>query len=183
MQFEGPVVEWRGPAPFYFVAIPAEESADIKSPPRVQFDPRRAANPSRGGLVERRASVDEVSATGKRTAWTCSSAPCCGVIRGVASWVTEEVGGVSEGVWVGFLTVLVLVLVAVVQTVAYWNIGGWLDVRSSETAEEVRKNIEEYGPEVPGLKLNLLPEPERQDVLEARARLAKERAARKAAKH
>ena len=28
--FEGPVVEWRGPAPFYFVAIPDEESADIK---------------------------------------------------------------------------------------------------------------------------------------------------------
>lgn len=29
-EFEGAVVEWRGPAPFYFVAIPAEESADIK---------------------------------------------------------------------------------------------------------------------------------------------------------
>ena len=29
-QFEGPVVEWRGPAPFYFVAIPADESVDIK---------------------------------------------------------------------------------------------------------------------------------------------------------
>ena len=29
-EFEGPVVEWRGPAPYYFVAIPAEESADIK---------------------------------------------------------------------------------------------------------------------------------------------------------
>jgi hypothetical protein len=29
-QFEGPVVEWRGPAPFYFVAIPDEESAEIK---------------------------------------------------------------------------------------------------------------------------------------------------------
>ena len=28
--FVGPVVEWRGPAPFYFVAIPAEDSADIK---------------------------------------------------------------------------------------------------------------------------------------------------------
>ena len=28
--FEGSVVEWRGPAPFYFVAIPEEESADIK---------------------------------------------------------------------------------------------------------------------------------------------------------
>ena len=29
-QFEGPVIEWRGPAPFYFVRIPEEESADIK---------------------------------------------------------------------------------------------------------------------------------------------------------
>lgn len=29
-EFEGPVIEWRGPAPFYFVAIPADESADIK---------------------------------------------------------------------------------------------------------------------------------------------------------
>jgi hypothetical protein len=28
--FEGAVVEWRGPAPFYFLAIPEEESADIK---------------------------------------------------------------------------------------------------------------------------------------------------------
>jgi hypothetical protein len=29
-EFEGVVVEWRGPAPFYFVAIPDDESADIK---------------------------------------------------------------------------------------------------------------------------------------------------------
>ena len=29
-QFEGQVVEWRGPAPFYFLRIPEEESADIK---------------------------------------------------------------------------------------------------------------------------------------------------------
>lgn len=29
-EFEGPVVEWRGPAPYYFVAIPEEDSADIK---------------------------------------------------------------------------------------------------------------------------------------------------------
>lgn len=28
--FEGPVIEWRGPAPFYFVRIPEEESEDIK---------------------------------------------------------------------------------------------------------------------------------------------------------
>jgi hypothetical protein len=30
MEFEGQVVEWRGPAPYYFVAIPEEESGDIK---------------------------------------------------------------------------------------------------------------------------------------------------------
>jgi hypothetical protein len=29
-EFEGSVIEWRGPAPFYFVDIPEEESADIK---------------------------------------------------------------------------------------------------------------------------------------------------------
>lgn len=29
-QFEGQVIEWRGPAPFYFVAIPEDESDDIK---------------------------------------------------------------------------------------------------------------------------------------------------------
>jgi hypothetical protein len=29
-EFEGAVIEWRGPAPFYFVRIPEEESADIK---------------------------------------------------------------------------------------------------------------------------------------------------------
>jgi hypothetical protein len=30
LEFEGRVVEWRGPAPFYFVTVPDEESADIK---------------------------------------------------------------------------------------------------------------------------------------------------------
>ena len=29
-EFEGPLVEWRGPAPYYFVLVPEEESADIK---------------------------------------------------------------------------------------------------------------------------------------------------------
>jgi hypothetical protein len=29
-QFEGPVIEWRGPAPFYFVRVPEEETEDIK---------------------------------------------------------------------------------------------------------------------------------------------------------
>ncbi|MGB3764109.1 MAG: DUF1905 domain-containing protein [Ornithinimicrobium sp.] len=30
VEFEGPVIEWRGPAPFYFVEIPDEASDDIK---------------------------------------------------------------------------------------------------------------------------------------------------------
>ncbi len=29
-EFDGPVIEWRGPAPFYFVRVPEEASADIK---------------------------------------------------------------------------------------------------------------------------------------------------------
>ena len=29
-EFEGPVIEWRGPAPYYFLLVPEEESADIK---------------------------------------------------------------------------------------------------------------------------------------------------------
>ncbi len=29
-EFQGPVIEWRGPAPFYFVRVPEEASADIK---------------------------------------------------------------------------------------------------------------------------------------------------------
>jgi hypothetical protein len=28
--FTGPVIEWRGPAPYHFVRVPAEESADIR---------------------------------------------------------------------------------------------------------------------------------------------------------
>lgn len=29
-EFEGPVVEWRGPSPYFFVRIPEDEGADIK---------------------------------------------------------------------------------------------------------------------------------------------------------
>lgn len=29
-EFDGPVIEWRGPAPFYYVRIPEEDSGDIK---------------------------------------------------------------------------------------------------------------------------------------------------------
>ena len=30
LEFIGVIFYWRGPAPFYFVAVPAEQSADIK---------------------------------------------------------------------------------------------------------------------------------------------------------
>ncbi len=30
VDFSGEVFEWRGPAPFYYVAVPDDESADIK---------------------------------------------------------------------------------------------------------------------------------------------------------
>jgi hypothetical protein len=30
LEFEGRIIEWRGPAPFFFVAIPEEESDEIK---------------------------------------------------------------------------------------------------------------------------------------------------------
>ena len=29
-EFDGPVIEWRGPAPYFFLRIPEEESGDIK---------------------------------------------------------------------------------------------------------------------------------------------------------
>lgn len=34
LDLEGPVVEWRGPAPYWFVHIGAEDSADIKAAAR-----------------------------------------------------------------------------------------------------------------------------------------------------
>ncbi len=32
--FDGEVIEWRGPAPFFFVAMPAVDSADLKEAAR-----------------------------------------------------------------------------------------------------------------------------------------------------
>ena len=30
IEFDGDIIYWRGPAPWYFVAVPAEESSEIK---------------------------------------------------------------------------------------------------------------------------------------------------------
>ncbi|MFC7503002.1 DUF1905 domain-containing protein [Nocardioides sp. CPCC 206347] len=34
--FTGPVIEWRGPAPYFFLAVPVEDSDDIKEAARGQ---------------------------------------------------------------------------------------------------------------------------------------------------
>jgi hypothetical protein len=88
----------------------------------------------------------------------------------------------SDGLWVGLAALLVLILVTVAEAVVYWNAGGWLDVRASQTADDVRRNIADHGPEMPGLKLDLLPEPERRAVLADRARRAEERARQREAR-
>jgi hypothetical protein len=78
----------------------------------------------------------------------------------------------------GWLMVILLgiglVLLAAVELRSAAGTYGWLDVRSAEDADDVRRNIEEYGPLVPGLKVELLPEDERRAVREARAQAAVE---------
>lgn len=69
---------------------------------------------------------------------------------------------------VGLLVLLGTVLLFVIEFVAYGGVATWLDIRAARTADEVRKNIEDYGPDAPGLKLRLLPEEERRAILAAR---------------
>jgi flagellar basal body-associated protein FliL len=86
----------------------------------------------------------------------------------------------------GWTMVLVVIGLILLAGVGLWSAAGtygWLDVRSAEDADDVRRNIEEYGPLVPGLKVNLLPEDERRVVLEARARAAAEKQEKDPAAH
>ncbi|MEU9389933.1 DUF1905 domain-containing protein [Streptomyces sp. NPDC048324] len=55
LAFTGRVIEWRGPAPYYFVALPDEESADVREV---------AASATYGwGVVPVEARVGEVAFT------------------------------------------------------------------------------------------------------------------------
>jgi hypothetical protein len=69
---------------------------------------------------------------------------------------------------------LVLVVgVAVVGLVWAWGFGGWLeyrDRRDARTREDVEADIAEYGPSALGIRDELLPDDERQMVIEARRR-------------
>jgi uncharacterized protein DUF1905 len=52
LRFVGRVIEWRGPAPFYFVPVPDEESVDIRAV---------AAMATYGwGVIPVQARIDEV---------------------------------------------------------------------------------------------------------------------------
>jgi len=77
------------------------------------------------------------------------------------------------------LMVAALVLMAVIEFWSGAGTYGWLDVRSAEDADDVRRNIDEYGPEAPGLKLHLLPADERAAVLAARDAARAQRDARR----
>jgi hypothetical protein len=79
--------------------------------------------------------------------------------------------------WVaGALALVGLILLFLVETMAYGGVGTWLELRSARSADEVLAQIEEYGPLAPGLRLDLLPEEQRQAVLADRAHLEDQRA-------
>ena len=80
-------------------------------------------------------------------------------------------------VWVvGALTVVGLILLFLVESMAYGGVGTWLELRSARSADEVLAQIDEYGPEAPGLRLDLLPEEQRRAVLADRAHQEQKRA-------
>lgn len=81
---------------------------------------------------------------------------------------------------VGFLVVAGLMLVFLVESMAYGGVGTWLELRSARTEEEVLAQVEQYGPEAPGLRVDLLTEEHRQAVLADRAHLQDKRAANRA---
>ena len=84
---------------------------------------------------------------------------------------------------VGVLGLVGLILVFVVEMMAYGGVGTWLELRSARSAEEVLTQIEQYGPEATGLRLDLLSEEQRQAVLADRAHLEEKRSAKQASAH
>ncbi len=77
------------------------------------------------------------------------------------------------GVVGAFLEIVLVVGVAIIGLVSVWGFGGWMeyrDRRGARTRADVEADIAEYGPSALGLRDELLPEDERQAVVEARAR-------------
>lgn len=79
--------------------------------------------------------------------------------------------------WViGALTILGLIALFLVESMAYGGVGTWLELRSARSADEVLGQIDQYGPDAPGLRLELLSAEQRQAVLADRAHQAAKRA-------
>lgn len=81
-----------------------------------------------------------------------------------------------DGWVVGALTIVGVILLFLVESMAYGGVGTWLELRSARSPDEVLAQIEEYGPEAPGLRLDLLPEEQRRAILADRAHLEQKRA-------
>jgi hypothetical protein len=56
----------------------------------------------------------------------------------------------------------------ILPIIAFAGVGAWLDRRSSRTPEDVEQDIEQYGAAAGGIRSELLPEEERQEVLKQR---------------
>jgi hypothetical protein len=84
---------------------------------------------------------------------------------------------------VGALVMAGIVLVFLIESMAYGGVGTWLELRSARSADEVLTQIEQYGPEATGLRLDLLSEEQRQAVLADRAHLEEKRTAKQASTH
>ena len=78
------------------------------------------------------------------------------------------------GDWVFvILSVLALLALFAIETMAYWGVGGWMEYRDRRTArtrEDAEADLAEYGPTAVGLRDELLPEDLRAMVVAERAR-------------
>jgi hypothetical protein len=78
-----------------------------------------------------------------------------------------------DGWVVGVLLLMGVVGLFVIETMATWGLGGWMeyrDRRSARTREEAEADLAEYGPTAVGLRDDLLPDDLRQMVLSERER-------------
>lgn len=82
LSFSGPLVEWRGPAPYYFVEVPPEPAAQIRDAARLL---------SYGwGVVPVRVQVGE-------TVWTTSLFPRQGAYLVPVRAAVRRAEGLEEG--------------------------------------------------------------------------------------
>jgi hypothetical protein len=73
----------------------------------------------------------------------------------------------------GLLLLVGVVALFVIETMATWGLGGWMeyrDRRAARTREEAEADLAEYGPTAVGLRDELLPDDLRQMVLSERER-------------